>query len=286
MALARGKYGIEYNPHPVDEDSSLAGWVILLVVLAALVLLVVAAVRRYRAVPDEPAGTPAAEAAPPAPPAVTNSVPEPMPSETAKRIVSAVRDRPRDAKNLLLKLERAEAARDIELAATTIEQLRAQPGGAVADLDDSLARRLGELNFRRLFEGRSRQWVSEVAVRRGDSATRIAFEHGSTLASLLKLNALPSADRLRVGQRLQVMDHPKPSLVVHRAMMVADLSLKGRFFKRYDIIAPVRVTEGRYETPAKLRAFWSEKGLAFSPADRAELELLLPPKTPVIVSEL
>jgi len=125
-----------------------------------------------------------------------------------------------------------------------------------------------------------------VVVRRGDSATRIASENGSTLASLLKLNEMPSADRLRVGQTLNVMDHPKFTLVVHRAAKYADLSLKGKFFKRYDVIAPVRASEGNYETTAQLRAFFAEKGISFAPGDRAQLEVLLPAKTPVLVSEL
>ena len=198
----------------------------------------------------------------------------------------AERNRPRVAQNLLLKLEKAEAAHDVELAVSTIEQLRALPGEAVADLDNSLARRLGELNIRRLFVGRNRQWVKEVEVRRGDSATRIAFENGSTLASLLKLNSLPSADRLRVGQKLNVMDHPRFTIVVHRVAKYADLTLKGKFFKRYDIIAPVRAEAGNYETPAKLRAFLAEKGIALSPADSAELDMLVPAKSSLLVSDL
>ena len=44
--------------------------------------------------------------------------------------------------------------------------------------------------------------------------------------------------------------------------------------------------EGNYETPAKLRAFLAEKRISLSPEDRAELETLLPAKTPVLVSEL
>ena len=50
--------------------------------------------------------------------------------------------------------------------------------------------------------------------------------------------------------------------------------------------APVGAAEGNYETPAKLRAFLAEKRISLSPEDRAELETLLPAKTPVLVSEL
>ena len=283
MAFARGRFGIEYNPTPVDEESSGMGWIVVAIALAAAVVVVVAVGRRLLSPPDElpPEAPPVV-----APPVVTNAAPRVEPPPPPPIPQGAERNRPRVAQNLLLKLEKAEAAHDVELAVATIEQLRALPGEAVADLDNSLARRLGELNIRRLFVGKNRQWVKEVVVRRGDSATRIASENGSTLASLLKLNELPSADRLSVGQKLEVMDHPRFTIVVHRAAKYADLTLKGKFFKRYDIIAPVRAAEGNYETPARLRAFLAEKGIALAPADSAELDMLVPAKSSFLVSEL
>ena len=305
MAFAQGKFGIEYNPNPIDEESSGAGWLVAVIVLAAIAVLAAAGVRRLlSSSPDEPSpiDTPVAaqttsvriEDKPKSVGAPlrgdrsghVGDVPLPPPPPPPPLPPGAERNRPRVAQNLLLKLEKAEAAKDVELAVATIEQLRALPGEAVADLDNSLARRLGELNIRRLFVGKNRQWVKEVVVRRGDSATRIASENGSTLASLLKLNELPSADRLRIGQKLEVMDHPRFTIVVHRAAKYADLTLKGKFFKRYDIIAPVRAEEGNYETPAKLKAFLAEKGIALSPADRAELDMLVPAKSSLLVSEL
>ena len=288
MAFAQGKFGIEYNANPIDEESPGAGWLVVVIALAAIAVLAAAGVRRLvSSASDEPPLIDASVAVSTVTPVATNAPPHVEPPPPPPPLPpGAERNRPRVAKNLLLKLEKAEAAHDVELAVSTIEQLRALPGEAVADLDNSLARRLGELNIRRLFVGRNRQWVKEVEVRRGDSATRIAFENGSTLASLLKLNELPSADRLRVGQKLNVMDHPRFTIVVHRVAKYADLTLKGKFFKRYDIIAPVRAEAGNYETPAKLRAFLAEKGIALSPADSAELDMLVPAKSSLLVSDL
>ena len=299
--IARGKFGIEYFPHPQDEESKGAGWLVAAVVLAAAALLVTTGVPRLlsprddeRHEPETAAATPYGRRTTTAETDGTNATataagrtkrPEPIVTEAPPLPRGAERNRPHAATMLLLKLEKAVEANDVELAVSSIEQLRALPGEAVADLDDKLARQLGELNVKRLFAGRSRQWVRQVEVRPGDSATRIAIESGSTLASLLRLNELPSADRLRIGQKLHVMDHPKFTLVVHRAAKYADLSLKGKFFKRYDIVAPVGAAEGNYETPAKLRAFLAEKKISLSPEDRAELETLLPAKTPVLVSE-
>ena len=287
MAFAQGKFGIEYNSNPIDEESSGVGWLVAVIALAAIAVLAAAGVRRLISSPlDDPSPVDTPVAVPTATSVATNAPPHVEPPPPPPLPPGAERNRPRVAQNLLLKLEKAEAAQDVELAVATIEQLRALPGEAVADLDNSLARRLGELNIRRLFVGKNRQWVKEVVVRRGDSATRIASENGSTLASLLKLNELPSADRLRVGQKLDVMDHPRFTIVVHRVAKYADLTLKGKFFKRYDIIAPVRAAAGNYETPARLRAFLAEKGITLAPADSAELDILVPAKSSLLVSEL
>lgn len=298
MAIARGKFGIEYFPRPKDEESKGAGWIVAIIALAVVVLVGTAVVRRMLTPSEEePNRREVVEAstadkrqstagsrrsADGEKPLVKKPMvvvdPPPLPPDVE-------RDRPQVARNLLLRLEKAVEADDVELAVSTIEQLRALPGEAVADLDDKLARQLGSLNIQRLFVRRNKQWVKEVEVRRGDSATRIALESGSTLASLMKLNRLKSADRIRIGQKLYVMDHPKFVLVVHRAARYADLSLKGKFFKRYDIVAPVKVGEGNYATGARLKHFLAEKGIIFSAADRAELMTLLPSKTPVLVSE-
>jgi hypothetical protein len=299
MSIARGRFGIEYFPHHESEDSRGAGWIVFAVAFAAAGLLVSAGVRRILATPDEPPPAQTAEsaAAPDEPPREgphsEGARAAAAPAQAAARIETEAaalpqgseRNRPHAARILLLRLEKATEANDVELAVSTIEQLRALPGEAVADLDNKLARQLGNLNVKRLFVARNRQWVRQAEVRPGDSATRIARESGSTLASLLRLNSLPSADRLRVGQRLYVMDHPKFTFVVHRAARYADLSLKGKFFRRYDLTAPVGAPEGNYETPARLRAFLSEKGISLSPEDRSELETLLPEGTPVLVSE-
>ena len=42
MAFAQGKFGIEYNPNPIDEESSGAGWLVAVIVLAAIAVLAAA----------------------------------------------------------------------------------------------------------------------------------------------------------------------------------------------------------------------------------------------------
>ena len=286
MSLARGKFGIEYNPRKMDPEPSGIGWLVLFVALAALVSLSWVIVKRVRGA--EPiaetleisasGAAPAAGAASQAP-AATNETPQAVVRDTA------FAHRPAKLRNLLLRLEEAEKAHDIEMAVTTIESIRALPGSPAADIDDALARRLGSLNVRRLFEVRNAQWVKKVTVGRGDSASRIAVENGSTLASLARLNG-GDVDRIRVGAKLYVMDHPRFNLVLRRRARIADLSLNGKFFKRYDLKGEVRMKEGAYEVPERRKALWERLGPVFGKGDCAELEMLLPTGAPVLVSEL
>ena len=280
MSLARGKFGIEYNPKQMEPESSGFGWVVVVVAFAALISLAVVVVKRVRSgepVP-ETLEISAAETAPRTV-VLTNETPQAVIRDTG------FSRRPTKVRNLLMRLEEAEKSHDIEMAVTTIESIRSLPGSPAADIDDALARRLGTLNLRRLFEVRNAQWVKAVTVGRGDSASRIAAENGSTLASLARLNG-GNVDRIRVGAKLYVMDHPRFNLVLHRRTRIADLSLNGKFFKRYDLPGEVRAKEGAYEVPERRKLLWDRLGTAFRKEDRAELEILLPTGASVLVSEL
>ena len=308
MALARGKYGIEYNPNPVNDGSSGLGWIVVTVVIVAFVSLAWTLVGRFMSSdespveeicinPPEPPAvatvrpepspeTPAAVEPEPAPPPPAKPAPtvEPVPPAESK-VTTTLVNRPVKVRNLLMRLEEAEKRRDVEMAVTTIETLRALPGSPAADLDDALARRLGKLNVKRLFALRNAQWVRTVTVKRGDSASRIAAENGATLASLAKLNG-GNVDKVVLGKPVYVMNHPRFNLVIHRRLRTADLSLNGKFFKRYDLQGDVTGKEGVYSLPSRTRNFWRTLGLAFKPADVAELEMLLPSGTSVLVSEM
>jgi len=287
---ARGRFGIEYTPTESKPDPSGLGRVLCVVAVVIVAVVVRAIWTRMRERPSEepPAArreTPPPEvSAPSAPPDAQVSTATPAPPVAPVIVREAdYGNRPVKVRNLLLRLAEAERTHDVEMAISTIEQLRATPGAA--DLDDTLARRLGVLNCRRLFARKSAQWTTETTVKRGDSATRIAYEHGSTLASLRKLNG-NAVDRLQIGQRLTVMNHPRFNLVVSRRSRTADLMLNGKFFKRYYLADEVRGAPGSYETPERFRSFCAEKGIVFKPNDRDELEMLLPKGTAAFIREI
>jgi len=287
VSFSRGRFGIEYDTRQAEREPSGLGWVFAVVAVVALVSFAWTLVGRLRSPEEAPVEPPPAREADDAPrPPAGRSDPPPARQEVPPRALpGTLSGRPVKLRNLLMRLDEAERQHDVEMAVSTIEQIRALPGSPAADLDDSLARRLGALNIRRLFERKNEQWVKTVTVKRGDAAARIAAENGSTLASLMRLNG-GNLDKLVIGRKLFVMEHPRPNLVIKRRSRIADLSLKGKFFKRYDLSGDVGGSAGLYKMPANPRALWKALGVSLQPADRAELETLMPAGAQVLVSEL
>ena len=305
MSFARGKFGVEYNTARTGDDpSGLLPWTLGVVFLLAAVSLVVTLVARnkrearddaeVRALIENSSAEPVSLASPDSPEAPTSpheaakTVEEPPPQPELpppeKIETGGTAKRPTKVTNLLMRLEAAEKNRDMAMAIDAIEQLRSLPGNPAADLDDSLARRLGVLNMRRLFGPGKSPWTTEIVVKRGDNATRIAYEHGSTLASFAKLNG-GDVEKVVLGRKMIVMDHPRFSLVVHRLTKTADLSLNGKFFKRYYLKADVKGEVGAYEVPERIRHLFTEKGIMLDTEDRAELEMLMPRGAVVLIAE-
>ena len=287
MSLARGRFGIEFDPDRNRGDgASGLRWVVGLVLLAVAVSLTVSLVGRLRGPADEvrapdpaPAETPPdggqAPAAPPVPePRGFDEVFAGLPSRTGK------------VRALLMKVKEAQEQGRIPDEVDAIDQLRDLPGNSALDLNNLLARRLGELNLTWLFDRYNPQWVTVVKAKSGDSASRIAQEYGATLASLKRLNPGVDVERLRVGDEVRVMNRPRFYLCVYPNTRKADLQLKGRFFKRYDLREPVSGKPGTYEPTGSLRTFLAEHGVWFNLADRQELEMLLPRKFTFVIGDL
>ena len=239
MSLAVGPYGIEYDPKRRESGSPALRGIVVFVLLAAAISLGVTLVRRASASSRGPVTDVAGDVQPEPEQPPAPSV-EPEPEQPAEPPAPPIRvdpnvNRPVVVRNLLLRLEEAEKKRDVEMAIATIEQLRALPGQPIADKEDELARRLGELNLRWLFDLRNAQWVEQVTAKSGDSASRIAVNHGATLASLKRLNPTLDVDKLRVGAKVWTMNRPRFNLVVHKSSRMAELMLNDKFFKRYDL---------------------------------------------------
>ena len=289
MSYRRGSFGIEYRPEPPSEETPWLLWTSAALVCLALVYGSFALYRKITS--DDPESAYAPIDAPAAFPHSSAAAPAAFPQSGAAAPaafppvpVTTKAGRPRKARNLLMRLDRAIAMTNVALQVATIEELRSLPGAPVADLDDELARRLGALKLHMLFgAGMRNEWVTRVEVKRGNSASRIAAEYGTTLKCIEKLNGDVSS--LRAGASLKVMNHPQFRLTVSRRRRSADLSLDGRFFKRYRLTAEVSGSDGVYVFPVKTKAFLVSHGIGLDRADAEEIDMLLTKGAELVIGE-
>lgn len=286
MAMTRIKYGVEYDARDMERKSSGHGygWIVVLVLLIAAVSFIVHIVNRMSSArPVEAA--PAEESADPHAPVIVRSA-----GSDEIIDVDNLGSRSPKVRNLMLRLKEAREKNEIAKQVTAIEALRILPADDIADFEDELIALLGDLNLQWLFELKNRQWVTEITVKKGDSARRIAAESGSTLGSLKRLNPSVAANEnvLRPGMKLLVMNHPEFSLIIHKRLRAVDLQLGGKLFKRYllpEDAPAIRLEPGNgYTTPANLRDFFRRQGIGLSAEDAAEIDLLVPGNSSLIVS--
>lgn len=321
MAYARGKFGIEYSSGPAGDEPHRTGLVLaVLFALAAISFFSARGCLRHRRAASPPAGPaeglarPLAKSEPevrrarpaffgifggsgggaaaPAEAVQTAAVP-PAPSSArampptgaADRLLEAAEGRPVAVRSLLQRLVAAEREGNTALAINAIEKLRDRPDAA--DLDDALARRLGVLNLALLLSSRSTTWTTTDSIGAGDTLPRLAREHGTTVAAVLKMNGIADARRIRAGRPLRVLEHPRFALVLHRRTLIADLSLNGKFFRRYDVNAGAETKTGAYKITREegTRSLLRRLGARLSDADLAELEMLMPPGASFLVTD-
>ncbi len=201
-----------------------------------------------------------------------------------RKWISESSDRPATERTLLEKLFEAERTRNAKLALDTIERLRQRP--AMADLDEPLARRLGTLNLQWLLSDQPSPWTTVVTVRRGDSYHRIAREHGTTTAAILALNRIRANESPRTGRKLRVLEFPRAAIVIHAQTKIADVSLNGKFFKRYYASVGANAKPASYLVTREVgpRTRFKELGIVFSPTDLDEIAMLLPPAATIAIT--
>lgn len=283
MSHARLKYGIEYDPlrEKRDEPSG-TGWIVVVVLIVVAGSFVTTLVRRIGSSSEERT----------AEDSITISAAEDgaaalggLPSDPIE--IGGLSGRSARVKSLLLRLEKAAQDGDLEMQVSTIEQIRSMGGGDAADIADELLPRLGALNMSRLFDLKNPQWVARVKVRDGDTASRIAREHGSTLLSLKKLNGWDDSSTLVAGREIAVMNHPRFYMVLHLRMRALDLFLNGKMFKRYLMpgeAGEIKLAPGDYRTPANMVEFFRRYGIRLPKRDVDEINMLVPRNVPFNVS--
>ena len=200
--------------------------------------------------------------------------------------IATSQDRPQNERVLLDRLFKAELEGNPTLAIDAIRRLYPRP--AMADIQDALMRRLGDLNFQTLFSGQNNPLVTTIIAKRGDSRDRIAREHRTTATAVIKLNPKIKWDKLKPGDPVRVLFVPSPTLVIHRQRGYADLSLKGElFFNRYDVTVKKTARDGiypiSYESSESIWARFRELGI--NAQKRAEIEMFLTSGSRIIVAD-
>lgn len=225
----------------------------------------------------------AVEAKPPKPAAP----PKPNPNvERVQNWIGTSQDRPVNERVLLERLLAAEREKNATLAIDTIKKLHTRP--AMADIQDALMRRLGDLNLQVLFSGQNNPLVTTVTARRGDSRDRIARENRTTTAVIVKLNPKIKWEKLKPGDSVRVLFVPNPLLVIYRQRGYADLSLKnGVFFNRYDVTVKKTVQSGTYPISTESgESVWARfRELGITAQKRAEIEMFLSFGSRIIVAD-
>ena len=317
MAFSRGKYGVEYH-RSETETHRLRGFVILALVLIGISFASYRVSRWWRnrkvtspapthvvmtpPSPTEPETPPVAKPdkapavspTPVQPPQPVLPPPKPVPTvpPTVRPLVQELLEsesaRPQADQILIRRYAEAERQGNVRNAIDTIKKLYDRP--SMADQSDALKRRLGDLNLQMLLSGKATPWTKFVTVRRGDGQERIAREHRTTTAALIKLNPKLKWEKLHPGDTVNVLDFPNAVLVVHKQSNTADLSLRNeKFFRRYDISISKTAVCDIYpitpETGATLHARYRELGVKLSTSDRAELEMFLGPGARIAVTE-
>ncbi len=291
MSYLHGKYGVEYSK-PVDKETHRLRWVF----MGAVVLLVIAGTSMVlRSCKSQPVVNPIAALTEPVEEEVEEETPQALPAPKPAPTVSpamkqsskwleASRTRSAAERTLLERLTEAEYRQNTRLAIDTIEKLRARP--SMADLDDPLARRLGDLNVKLLMSGERTPWTAEAKFKKNDTIVRLAREHGTTTAAVRKLNGIEDASQLEINQKVKVLEFPRAVFVVHKQPRYADLMLNGKFFKRYYVSVGAGAKPGPYPITrsAGPRTRFNELGLLFTNEDLAEIEMFLAPGSTISVA--
>lgn len=236
-----------------------------------------------------PVGGAVRRAVVPMPAAVPPSKPDPSSDPNVLRVqkwIETSQDRPAEERVRLERLLAAERDKNIPLAIDTIQKLCSRP--AMADLQDVLLRRLGDLNLQLLFSGQNNPLITSVIAKRGDSRDRIARENRTTTTALMKLNPKIKWDRLKPGDTVRILFVPNPMLVVYKQRGYADLSIKnGQFFGRYDLTTSKNAKCAVYpiSTESGESVFVRFRELGLKAPKRAEIEMFLAPGSRIIIAE-
>lgn len=113
------------------------------------------------------------------------------------------------------------------------EILLAALAKAGSDFAPALERTLGALSTRIYLEPRPGPDKVEYVVKGGDALSAIASRFVCPKELIMEANGIKDPTRIRPGQRLVFPDHPAFAVRVSKSLNTLELTLGGKFFKKY-----------------------------------------------------
>lgn len=113
------------------------------------------------------------------------------------------------------------------------EVLLAALAKAGSDFAPALERTLGALSTRIYLEPRPGPDKVEYVVKGGDALSAIASRFVCPKELIMEANGIKDPTRIRPGQRLVFPDHPAFAVRVSKSLNTLELTLGGKFFKKY-----------------------------------------------------
>lgn len=173
----------------------------------------------------EQVAEPAAPAKAPTPvpaPAVAQPLPADLAKEASPRVLA------------LFEAGRAAEKADDFFAART-NYLAALEDKDCGNARPRLEERLGFVDVELIFTPRQMDGKIDHAILSGESIKLIANKFGTTVDLIVKANSIANPNRIQVGDRIRVLDHPKFEIRVSKKANDLLVTMDGRFFKRYKV---------------------------------------------------
>lgn len=146
---------------------------------------------------------------------------------------------------------------------------------AGSDFAPALERTLGALSTRIYLEPRPGPDKVEYVVKGGDALSAIASRFVCPKELIMEANGIKDPTKIRPGQRLVFPDHPAFAVRVSKSLNTLELTLGGKFFKKYVVGTGqnAKTPAGTFVVKDKIEHpdWWSESGKVIPYGDPANV---------------
>jgi lipoprotein-anchoring transpeptidase ErfK/SrfK len=155
------------------------------------------------------------------------------------------------------------------------EVLLAALAKAGSDFAPALERSIGALSTRIYLEPRPGPDKVEYVVKGGDALSAIASRFVCPKELIMEANGIKDPTKIRPGQRLVFPDHPDFAVRVSKSLNTLELTLGGKFFKKYVVGTGqnAKTPAGTFLVKDKIEHpdWWSESGKVIPYGDPANV---------------